>query len=305
MKEAAGKRFQKVYIEISNVCNLQCEFCPEVIRDKKFMDEELFSKIIQGVKPLTESVCFHLMGEPMVHPQFGNYIQICEEAGLPVNITSNGVLLNEAREAFLLNPIVRQVNFSVHSFEANFPGKDISSYLTKIFAFTKLAFEKRPDLYINYRLWNLKDSTDKSETNQIVYEKIRDFFGVDFRHVVDVSFRKSVKLLNRLYLHFDSRFQWPNPQSPVRGSQGHCYGLSSHIGILADGTVVPCCLDKEGVVALGSCRSQNILDIIDGTRATRMHKGFQRGELVEDLCQRCTFISRFEKMASGGRMSKS
>ncbi|MDZ4677467.1 MAG: radical SAM/SPASM domain-containing protein [Oligoflexia bacterium] len=295
MKSLGSKRFQKVYIEISNVCNLQCEFCPEVIRDKKFMDEELFTKIIKGIAPLTSSVCFHLMGEPMVHPEFGRYIEICAGENIDVQITSNGVLLNEKRSAFLLNPTVKQVNFSVHSFEANFPGKDISQYLTKIFAFTQEAFEKRPDLYINYRLWNLQDSTDHSLTNKIVYEKIKEAFNIEFDSTVDVGIKKSVKLLNRLYLHFDSRFQWPNQNHPKRQTKGHCYGLTSHMGILADGTVVPCCLDKEGVIALGNCRSQNILEILESERVQKMHKGFKDGNLVEDLCQRCTFISRFDK----------
>src|SRR5207253_9901083 len=85
------KRFKKVYIEISNVCNLQCTFCPEVQRGKKFMGPELFRKVAAAVAPLTEAVCFHLMGEPLLHPRFEEYVGFCGLLGLPVHLTTNGV----------------------------------------------------------------------------------------------------------------------------------------------------------------------------------------------------------------------
>src|SRR5450755_4349062 len=148
------KRFQKVYIEISNVCNLQCTFCPEVERDKRFMEPALFKKVAMAVAPLTEEVCFHLMGEPLLHPEFDAYVNFCDTLGIRVNLTTNGLLLNPERVNVLLSPALRQINFSLQSFESNFPEADNSSYLQKIFDFTERALVERPDLYINYRLWN-------------------------------------------------------------------------------------------------------------------------------------------------------
>jgi MoaA/NifB/PqqE/SkfB family radical SAM enzyme len=289
-----AKRFQKVYIEISNVCNLQCDFCPEVVRAKEFMGPELFARILQGVAPLTESVCFHLMGEPLAHPRFQEYLELCQKESLPVDITSNGVLLQGDRREALFSPTIRQVNFSVHSFEANFPDKDISSYLEKIFEFTAEAFERRPDLYINYRLWNFGSTAEKSETTRLLLQKMKEFFGVDFSQSADIRWKKGVRVKNRLYLNFDSRFRWPNPGDPIRSTEGFCHGLGSHIGILADGTVVPCCLDKEGVISLGSCRKSSLDEILAGERARSIADGFKKGKLVEDLCQKCTFVSRFD-----------
>jgi sulfatase maturation enzyme AslB (radical SAM superfamily) len=294
-----AKRFQKVYVEISNVCNLQCDFCPEVVRAKEFMAPELFNPIISQLAPLTESVCFHLMGEPLAHPKFAEYVQTCAAVGLPVEITSNGVLLNDQRREALLHPIIRQVNFSVHSFEANFPGKDITPYLEKILDFTREAFEKRPDLYINYRLWNFGSTAHNSPTTERLLQKVKECFGADFSHSPDIRWKKGVRVKNRLYLNFDSRFRWPNPADPQRSENGYCHGLGTHIGILADGTVVPCCLDKEGNISLGSCRTTTLEAIIEGERARAMAEGFKRGKLVEDLCRKCTFVSRFD-----GRVAK-
>jgi sulfatase maturation enzyme AslB (radical SAM superfamily) len=287
------KRFKKVYIEISNVCNLQCTFCPEVARDKKFMEPELFKKVAMAVVPLTEEVCFHLMGEPLLHPEFDAYLNFCDTLGLRVNLTTNAILLNPERANALMSPALSQINFSLQSFESNFPEKDNASYLQKIFDFTERALQKRPDLYINYRLWN-QGAPGTQASNDLMIEKIKQGLHADFSNFSDVRWKKSVKIKGRAYLHFDSRFQWPHPSQPIRSTQGFCHGLSSHIGILADGTVVPCCLDKEGVIRLGNCGSQSIDDIIQSPRAKSIHEGFTKGILVEDLCQKCTFIARFD-----------
>ncbi|MFI5350183.1 MAG: radical SAM/SPASM domain-containing protein [Elusimicrobiota bacterium] len=294
--KAARKRFEKVYIEISNICNLHCDFCPAVEREKDVMGRELFQRVIRDVAPLAAQVCFHLMGEPLTHPHFIDFVGICAKENVPVNLTTNGTLLSEARIEALLNPIVRQVNFSVHSFESNFPGQDIAPYLEKIFLFTRLAFERRPDLYVNYRLWNLTGAEE--DKNAALITRIEAAYGVELNKEVDVRWRKGRHVLNRLYLHFDTRFDWPNPESPLLSDSGTCRALSSHLGILSDGTVVPCCLDKEGATPLGDVRRQTLDQILAGERAQVMLHGFQRGRLVEDLCRRCTFISRFDKKAS-------
>ena len=295
------KRFKKVYIEISNVCNLQCTFCPPVVRDKKFMEPELFRKVVRAVAPLTEEVCFHLMGEPLLHPDFDAYVNFCETSGVRVNLTTNGMLLNPERVKALLNPALKQINFSLQSFESNFPEEDNAAYLQKIFDFTERAIQERPDLYINYRLWN-HGAPGSQASNDLIVEKIKQGLHIDFNPFSDVRWKKSVKIKNLVYLHFDSRFEWPHPSQPLRSTQGFCHGLSSHIGILADGTVVPCCLDKEGVIRLGNCSSQKIEDILQTPRATSIHEGFQKGILVEDLCQKCTFISRFDNKAKSLNM---
>ena len=80
------EKFKRVYIEISNICNLQCSFCPTVDREKKIMGLPLFEKTIKQVAPLTEQVCLHLMGEPLAHPNFPQIIKICEQENVKINL---------------------------------------------------------------------------------------------------------------------------------------------------------------------------------------------------------------------------
>ncbi|EKD42773.1 MAG: hypothetical protein ACD_73C00025G0002 [uncultured bacterium] len=293
------RQFKKIYIEISNVCNLQCDFCPVVERDKKIMTEELFAKVISESAPLTDEVCFHLMGEPLTHPKIGRYLDICAQHQLPVNITSNGILLDEEKNLLLLNPIVRQINFSLHSFKANFKDKDIRPYLNKIFNFTQTALQTRPDLYLNYRLWNLENENPENDFNEEIFQHIETFFNVSLNRRAHPDWKKSKNILGRLYLHFDTRFDWPSLNAPLQGQKGFCHGLSSHIGIHADGTLVPCCLDKEAGIKLGNCQNSTIEEIIQTPRAQNIKNGFQKRQLNEDLCKRCTFIQRFDSKQSG------
>jgi radical SAM protein with 4Fe4S-binding SPASM domain len=289
----ATKKFSKVNIEISNICNLQCSFCPEVIREKKIMSVDLFRRVIEQVAPLTELVCFHLMGDPLVHPKLSQLIDICEEFQTKIFFVTNGVLLRDEKMDLLLRPPLQQVNFSLHSYFDNHPGQDPTVYLEKIFRFTEKAFELRPDLYLNYRLWNLNDVSGSQTDNSAMLSRVCERFDIPIPTGLDVRKRKSIQLKNRLYLHFDTEFIWPSLDLEVLGNKGRCHGLSSHFGVLADGTVVPCCLDKEAAIPLGNIAESEIREILNSSRALDILNGFRQKNLVEDLCQRCQYIERF------------
>lgn len=287
-------KFKRVYIEISNICNLQCSFCPVVDRDKNIMPASMFEKIVFDVAPHTEQICLHLMGEPLAHPEFPQIIALCEKAGVKINLTTNGILLNRYRDLLSTSEAFHQINFSIHAFKDNFKDKDINPYLQDILAFSKHSQETRPELYINYRLWNIFETTTQNDSNKDILKTIATFFQADIKEDVDVGSIKSKRIYKRVYLHFDSRFEWPSPLMPKQSESGFCHAVTSHVGIHADGTVVACCLDKEARLDLGKMPEASLSDILMGQRARNMRDGFKQKKLVEDLCQRCTFIKRFQ-----------
>lgn len=289
-------RFFRTYIEISNICNLQCSFCPEVERPKKVLDSKTFETILKQVLPYSDQICLHLMGEPLSHPEFKTILKICDENKAQIHLTTNGTLLNHyGFETFYQSTSLRQINFSLHSFKDNFPDRDYSAYLHDILQFSQGALEAKPELYINYRLWNLPDPTLIQMENKDIIDSVCNFFEVPINERVDVGFKKSKNITGRIYFHFDTRFRWPTQEDPHRSNKGFCHGLSQQIGIHADGSVVPCCLDKEAVINLGNIFEKSFLEICQGERAQKILKGFQKRELVEDLCQKCTYITRFDK----------
>lgn len=288
------KKFKRVYIEITNICNLQCSFCPVVERDKQIMPTELFEKIIKEVAPLTEQVCLHLMGEPLAHPEFPRIVELCEAENVKINLTTNGILLKRYQDLLTTSTAFHQINFSMHSFKDNFKDKDITPYLLEILNFSKLAFERRPELYLNYRLWNIEDHNVQKDSNLDIINTIANFYQIEINNEIDVASVKSKRIWNRVYLHFDSKFIWPDLSLPVISTTGFCHGLTSHIGIHANGTVVPCCLDKEACIKLGNLSETPLNEILSSKRVQGMREGFRHKKLQESLCQRCDYIKRFQ-----------
>jgi MoaA/NifB/PqqE/SkfB family radical SAM enzyme len=167
--------FKKVYLEISNICNVQCSFCPVVEKDKKLMDLAEFEAVLKEVVPLAEIVCLHLLGEPLAHPRFSEILDICERYNTQIDLTTNGILIKRYTERILNARCIRQVNFSIQAFKDNFPERDLDPYLLPIVEFTKSAHALRPELYVNYRLWN-QQSNDSD--NEDVFLKLESYFDV-------------------------------------------------------------------------------------------------------------------------------
>ncbi len=292
--------FNRIYIEVSNICNLQCHFCPEVERANQILSQEKFESILDQVRPFTDQVCLHVMGEPLAHPEFSQFVDLCAQKNLQVHITTNASLMKPQNVQALLTPAVRQVNISLQSFAANLKSEDyrdkLDRYLKPIFEFVQKAREVRPDLYIQFRMWNqgAEESPLEARVNQQMLEEVEQAFGVkvDFSKV-NLKFKKSYPLGGRFSVQFDSRFRWPNMQDEILSEVGFCHALTSHIAIHADGKVVPCCLDKEAKIELGNVFETPFSEILASERLQKMKSGFAKGELCESLCQRCDFIQRF------------
>ena len=288
---------RRFHIEISSACNLHCSFCPDLMRKKQFMPVPIFKEILGKVEHVAQEISLHLMGEPLMHRQLSQILDAAAVVGKHINLTTNGVLLNEERERLLLHPIVRQVNFSLQSYPDNFPERDPGEYLERIVIFSKKASENRPDLYINFRFWNLDPMSGSGSKNEELFEFLESELDVVIPRQVDIKFRKGRRLRGRMYAHFDSRFDWPSLQGQSWGESGTCKALQTHAGVLADGMMVPCCLDREGDIPLGSLLEKDFDQIYNGVRTQAMLKGFQNGKLVEELCRHCGYIQRFDRQA--------
>jgi len=285
------KRFKKVYIEITNVCNLSCSFCPKTRRSPRNMSTDEFEHVLDQVSPYTDYIYLHLMGEPFLHPQLAQLLKLCEERGIRVNITTNGVLIKQIEEILLAAPALRKVGFSLHSFEANRSRQTLEIYLADILDFVHRANETA--LICELRLWN-NDSNEKSGANDLnaqIIRTIEDVLGVTVGETLKAQ--GSVKLRERLYVGFAEIFDWPDAACKEETNAAFCYGLRDQIGILSDGTVVPCCLDSEGAIALGNVFSESLSVILDSKRAQLIYDGFSKRQAVEELCKRCGYARRF------------
>ncbi|MGZ7441184.1 radical SAM/SPASM domain-containing protein [Paenibacillus sp. TH7-28] len=289
------KKFKKFYIETTSICNLACSFCPPTHRNAQFIKTEDFSKILDDIKPHTDYIYFHVKGEPLLHPKIDQLLDISHEKGFQVNITTNGTLIPKVKHKLLGKPALRQMNFSLHSFDGHEGSTDREGYLSSILSFVREAVASS-DLIVSFRLWNLTKDNETNlqrKRNRETLEMIEQEFGLDYRIEEKVVPGSGVKLAERIYLNQDHEFAWPDLRAQEDDGKGFCHALRNQAGILVDGTVIPCCLDGEGVINLGNVYKTPFSEIIEGERANRLYEGFSRRVAVEELCRKCGYRQRF------------
>lgn len=289
------KKFKKFYIEITNVCNLACNFCPQTKREPEFMKVENFSNILDKIKPYAEYIYLHVKGEPLLHPEIDKLLDLSYEKGFKVNITTNGTLIYKVKDKLLTKPALRQVNFSLHSFDGNDHSKNKDEYINNILSFSNSAI-KKTNMLISLRLWNLSENNIANlerKRNHSLLEIIEKEFNLNYKIQEKVSPGRGIKISDRIYVNQDHQFKWPDLNEEADNGEGFCYGLRNQIAILVDGTVVPCCLDGEGVINLGNINKMDFSKIIESKRATDIFNGFSNRQAVEELCKKCGYRKKF------------
>ena len=275
------KKYRKIYIEITNNCNLNCSFCSEVKRPRRNMTLDEFKIILEKIKDYTDYIYLHVKGEPLLHKDIIKFINTAEEYNLKVNLTTNGVLFDKyAKELGKCNNL-NKINFSLHS-ENN---KD--NYLEDIFDNVKYLSPKTTSIC---RLWTLNNNELDEKSTKIV-DKIEDYYNLPQETVDKIKNENNIKVLSTIYVDKDNEFTWPSINT--HKSCGYCYALKSHIAILVDGTVVPCCLDSNGLINLGNIYDSTVEEIISSDRYQTLLKSFRDRKPSEELCKSCTFKERF------------
>lgn len=276
----------RCYLEITNVCNLDCVFCPKTERAKHTLTLEEFDVLTSRLKGEVRFLYFHLMGEPFLHPQLPQFVRMAREKGFTPVLTTNGTLLS--RRTDLLEELPHKVQISLHSHEGN--GKsDIKEYVGEVMTFAMEA--ARRGCIIVLRLWN---EGGHNSMNQTILNLIAEHQPHPWTERHD-----GWKLADNLFLENDNMFEWPDLQHEMYDEEEvFCYALRNQIGVLVDGTVVPCCLDHNGDMPLGNLYEQSLEQILSSPRAHALYEGFTRHAAVEPLCQRCGYSAvskRFRK----------
>ena len=259
------------------------------------MDPALFSRILEQIRGTSRHLYFHVMGEPLLHPQVGRFLDLCAPFGYKVHIITNGRFLATVAPDLLNKPALRQVGVSLHSLERTLGDGDMDSFLATVRNFAARAADQ-DGLSVILRLWNGGDEDPaQADTNRRILRSLERVLVLPSPLAVEAGDQSPIRLAANLSLQFAPRFAWPDASMPLLGRTGSCYGLRDQCAILVDGTVVPCCLDRNAVMNLGSAAQLPLLDILKGERAERIRKGFSRRIVVEDLCRRCTYRLRFDR----------
>lgn len=260
------------------------------------MSEEEFDLLTDRVRGKVCFLYFHLMGEPLLHPLLPQFITMAREKGFKTVLTSNGTLLHRAMALF--DTLPHKIQLSLHSHESNARG-ELSEYMDQVMRFSTQAAGKGTCMVL--RLWN-QGGMDRE--NEEVMRLIEKYVPKPWKERPD-----GFRLCDNLYLEFDRKFEWPGgggkaasddsdgkqeesdgklEASPSKSKQEYfCKALIKQIGVLSDGSLVPCCLDHDGDVILGNLFHQSLEEILASPRAQALVEGFRHHAATEPLCQSC------------------
>lgn len=285
------KRFKRIYLEITTSCNLGCAFCPGTKRTPDFMKLSDFQKIAQNLSNYTDHLYFHVMGEPLLHPNIDLFLEEAFINKLSVNITTNGTFLNDKCDILVKAKSLRQISLSLHSlYQYNKTDRQhlIDQWTCSIKSLHKL----RPDIYISIRLWDYTSIDDYDSNSTAHAKKLLNKLGYTVDLPPNIS-ERGIKIDDHLYINQAQQFEWPALTNQFIGNEGYCLGLRDQMAILTDGTVVPCCLDSDGTINLGNIFQHNLENILQSERGVNFYNGFSNHKAVEKLCQHCSYRLRF------------
>lgn len=273
--------YARVYLEITNICNRSCSFCPGTERAARRMTMEEFRIAADKIRAVTEYLYFHIMGEPLTHPLLPDFIRYARGIGFKPAVTTNGTLLR-SRGRELIDAGVYKVNISVHSFEDG-AYEDYIRYLTDCAEFAAEA--SAAGVLTVLRLWNRGHDEGR---NVDTLEFFREHLDGEWKEG-----GRGYRVRNKLHVEFGDRFIWPDMSCEDGGDKVFCYGLKDHFGVLCDGRVIPCCLDREGVIDLGNIFTDDLDAVLHGERAVNLREGFKQRKATEELCRKCGYARRF------------
>jgi len=248
------------------------------------MSADEFKVVVEKIRPFTNYIYLHVLGEPLLHPQLDEILRIAESNGLNINITTNGSLLQQKKE-ILLKHKIRQINISLHDAEENISSDKWSEYLKTALEFARVM---APTTYICLRLWN--STNEKSaDFNALCLKEITSAFNLTNEELSNETTGNGIKLTDHIFLQRAPRFEWPDKKKSGEQIRKACYALRDHIAILSDGQVVPCCLDADANMKLGDIFTDDLAEILETKKATEIKKGFEQRKVVEPICATCGF----------------
>ena len=277
------KKYSRVYVELTNICNRSCSFCPGTEREARIMSESELVSVLAKLRGVTDYLYFHLMGEPLTNPALFDSIRLANERGFKCAVTTNGTLLSTRGEA-LISAEPYKINISLHSFEGE-SEEERRRYVEACCEFARRSSAE--GILTVLRLWNKGVEGDPgAETAKIVFEYFSD--------LAPVHSERGARLCDKLHIEYGDRFEWPDTEARDFGERVFCHGLGDHFGILSDGRVVPCCLDRNGDMTLGNIFTEEIEDVLSSERAAAIAEGFKNKRASENICSRCAYARRFK-----------
>ena len=274
---------KRIYIEITNICDLHCPFCTRTVRPSASMTPSFFHDILRQAVTVTPHIYLHVQGEPLLHPQFDEILSICDKEHAVVHLVTNGSFL-DAHPDLLAHSSLSGIAVSLQSVSAR-PSERIPAYYESVMKLAGNA-SQHGSVNVDLRFWRSDGLLEPNTAWCLTH--LRDSY-----EFMPTARKNSFRILPHVYVSFANDFTWPSA-GDADSSEGTCLGGRTQIAILSDGTAVPCCLDSDGLIPLGSLKTETLALIMKKPRYLSLVQGFEQHRITESLCRKCTFRRRFD-----------
>ena len=259
------KKITSLIIEPTNTCNLRCTFCfvtEGMTREGGFMEFDLFKKIIDD-SPDLEHLCMHNWGEPLLHKDIFRMIEYAKNKGVNyVVMNTNGTLLTNKMIDQIVDSKLDIIRFSIDGSAETFKrvrGVELQNIEQNINKLKKVKEKRRPKLKMGVVFTVEEDTEGDAEDYITHWEKIVD-------HV-----RLQPKLIT-------------SPRTEVCPEPfGKDYGK---LVVLWDGRVIPCCVDYNANLTVGSVQNDTIQNLWKNEKMDLLRKQHLNGQFP-DTCANC------------------
>jgi radical SAM protein with 4Fe4S-binding SPASM domain len=318
---------ERIFLELTNICNFNCEFCPTRVsrRKRQQMDISLCKKAVDEIsrENITDTVNFHLLGEPLLHPKITDAIKYAKSKGLNTELITNGALLDSRMTKRIIATKLDRLIISIVSLEKKDHAfrkcrMDFNRYYKRIIGAVKQIKESAPKMTV---LLSLVDTSSKrffevdkkfemneerdefkenlmpiigdmlSSVNKKVSKKrIRDaidklkFSYADYQKIIWIDKNKRIGIVIKSFVDWGNAF---TKKKIYPAKIGFCGAAFTNPGVLSDGRVVLCCGDYDGKTSLGNLRSDSLAHILNSRRSQHIADSFRRFRITHPYCQRC------------------
>lgn len=266
---------KRVYLEITNSCNLDCPFCSYEKGHRFLTLKEIEDTIVQ-IKPFCNYIYLHILGEPLLHPDFESILQLLDKYDFNLQLVSNGTLLTKYPDIFT-HPCLRKLSISMHANADK--DQEFFAMINKLIAIkNRKILELRFYDYQNLNL-NLKNYLENLlERYEITLDNKTNSYKID----------------ENTYIYFQDLFNWPSLDNSFISDTGTCRAARDMIAITSDLKVTICCLDPNAYNYIGDLRKESLKAILNSDKYKQYISDMQNHKLKSALCQRCSYRLRFK-----------
>ncbi len=302
----------RVYVESTNVCNLDCIMCPTGLhidtRPKGFMEWDLFTAIVDEIAPFAEAVVLHSWGEPLLHPRIIDMIRYAKERNLWVETSTNATKLTEEAARKILEAGLDRIYLSMDGLtketyeKVRVKGK-FEEVLGNIERFLDLKEEYGSPIEADIQIVRLSETDSevdefvrrwRESRADIINIKELDTWGGQIDEVSALAVDEATEATDATDANADRK---------------PCANLWYHCHIHWDGVLVSCSRDYDAVTPLGNVKNGGVLKTWHGARMRMMRRWHATGNFCAHQCVDCTEWSWWKPVpfyggGTGGKVAR-